>query len=76
VTRLIKELLVVRTTESGDKRIATVRLTRKGREAFHRMASVHEGWIDHMFAELSEAQIEQLSKLLSSMRHSIEKNPI
>jgi DNA-binding MarR family transcriptional regulator len=76
VTRLIKELLVVRTTESGDKRIATVRLTRKGREAFHRMASVHEGWIDHMFAELTEAQIEQLSKLLSSMRHSIEKNPI
>lgn len=76
VTRLIEELLVVRTMESDDKRFATVRLTRKGREAFNRMAGVHEGWIDQMLCELTEAQIEQLSKLLAVMRHSIEKNPI
>jgi DNA-binding MarR family transcriptional regulator len=76
VGRLIEESLVIRTTESEDKRVATVRLTRKGREAFHRMAHVHEAWVDHMFVDLTEAQIEQLMKLLSTMRHSIEKNAI
>ena len=76
VSRLIEDLLVIRTTESDDRRVATVRLTRKGREAFHRMARVHEEWIDHMFADLGEAQIEQLLKLLAAVRHSVEENAI
>jgi DNA-binding MarR family transcriptional regulator len=76
VNRLIEELLVVRTVESDDRRIATIRLTRKGREAFQRMARAHEQWIDKMFAELSDNQIEQLMRLLGSLRHSIEENPI
>ena len=76
VSRLIEDLLVIRTTESADKRVATVRLTRKGREAFQKMAHVHEEWVDRMFAELNEGQMEQLMKLLASMRHSIEANPI
>ncbi len=50
VNRLIEELLVVRTLESDDRRIATVRLTKKGREAFQRMARGHEQWVDKMFA--------------------------
>jgi DNA-binding MarR family transcriptional regulator len=76
VNRLIEELLVIRTTESVDRRVATVRLTRKGREAFQRMAHVHEKWVDKMFADLTEAQAEQLMKLLGTLRHSIEENPI
>jgi DNA-binding MarR family transcriptional regulator len=76
VNRLIEELMVVRTVESADRRIATVRLTRKGREAFQRMARAHEKWIDRMFAGLSSAQIDQLMKLLASLRHSIEENPV
>lgn len=74
VNRLIEELLVVRTTESDDRRIATVRLTRKGRETFQRMARKHEAWIDRMFAGLTDAQIEQLMKLLAAVRHSIDEN--
>lgn len=76
VNRLIDEMLVVRTSESSDKRVSTVRLTRKGREAFHKMARAHEEWIDRMFADLSDAQIDQLMKLLAGMRHSIQANPI
>lgn len=76
VNRMIEDLLVVRTTRSTDRRVATVRLTRKGREAFQRMAGVHEEWIDKMFADLSDAQIDQLTKLLGVMRHSIEDNLI
>ena len=74
VNRLIEELLVVRTLESDDRRIATVRLTRKGREAFQRMARGHEKWVDKMFAGLTEAQMEQLMKLLAQVRHSIDEN--
>lgn len=76
VGRLIEELLVVRTSESGDRRIATVRLTRKGRETFQRMARQHEAWVDRMFSGLTEVQMEQLMKLLASVRHSIEENPV
>jgi len=76
VNRLIEEMLVVRTAESQDRRIATVRLTRKGREAFQRMARKHEEWVDRMFAGLTDAQMEQLMKLLAAMRHSIDENPV
>ncbi|MET0534183.1 MAG: MarR family transcriptional regulator [Steroidobacter sp.] len=72
VNRLIEELLVVRTVESGDRRIATVRLTRKGRETFQRMARSHEKWVDKMFAGVSDAQMAQLMKLLAGVRHSID----
>lgn len=76
VNRLIEELQVVRTIESDDRRIATVRLTRKGREAFQRMARAHEKWVDKMFASVTDAQMEQLMKLLASVRHSIDENPV
>ncbi|HEX7114887.1 MAG TPA: MarR family transcriptional regulator [Steroidobacter sp.] len=76
VNRLIEDLLVVRTAESDDRRISTVRLTRKGREAFQRMARAHEQWIDRMFCGLTDNQISQLMKLLAAVRHSIEENPV
>jgi DNA-binding MarR family transcriptional regulator len=74
VNRLIEEMLVVRTSESDDRRIATVRLTKKGREAFQKMARGHEMWVDKMFAGVTEAQMEQLMKLLATVRHSIDEN--
>jgi DNA-binding MarR family transcriptional regulator len=76
VNRLIEELMVVRTLESDDRRIATVRLTRKGREAFQRMARGHEKWVDKMFAGMTDSQMEQLMKLLATVRHSVDENPV
>lgn len=76
VNRLIEEALVVRTMASNDRRVATVRLTRKGREAFQRMAKAHEKWVDKMFAGLSDAQMEQLMNLLAEVRHSVDDNPV
>jgi len=67
------ERLVVRTLESDDRRIATVRLTRKGRAAFQKMARGHERWVDQMFAGVTEVQMEQLMKLLAVVRHSIDE---
>ena len=74
VNRLIEELLVVRTLESDDRRIATVRLTRKGRATFQKMARGHEQWVDNMFAGVTEVQMEQLMKLLAVVRHSIDES--
>jgi DNA-binding MarR family transcriptional regulator len=76
VNRLIEERMVVRTVETVDRRVATVRLTRKGRDAFQRMAQAHENWLDTAFADLSDTQMEQLMKLLGALRHSVENNRI
>jgi DNA-binding MarR family transcriptional regulator len=53
-----------------------VRLTRKGREAFLRMAAANERWMDGMFADLSDAQIEELMRLLSQVRRSIDAHAV
>ena len=46
VTRLIEDGLVTRTVDQEDRRSATVRLTRKGRDAVLKMAAAHErGWM-------------------------------
>lgn len=76
VARLIEDGLVTRTVDQEDRRSATVRLTRKGREAFSAMAAAHERWVDEMFADLSGAQCEELMRLLTNLRHSIESHPV
>ena len=60
----------------ADRRSATVRVTRKGREAFLKMAAANERWMDDMFADLSAAQIEQLMRLLSQVRRSIDAHAV
>src|SRR5208282_2552834 len=72
VTRLIEDGLVTRTVDQEDRRSATVRLTRKGRESFLAMAAAHERWVDEMFADLSVHQCNELMRLLTHLRHSIE----
>lgn len=76
VTRLIDDGLVSRTVDAVDRRSATARLTRKGRDAFARMAAVHERWINTMFTDLTEAQLAELMELLGLLRRSVESHPI
>jgi DNA-binding MarR family transcriptional regulator len=76
VTRLIEDGLLSRTVDAADRRSASVRLTRKGRDSFLKTASVHEQWIDEMFADLTDSQVADLMKLLTMLRRSIEKHPI
>jgi hypothetical protein len=40
------------------------------------MARKHEEWVDRMFAGLTDAQMEQLMKLLAAVRHSIDEHPV
>jgi DNA-binding MarR family transcriptional regulator len=76
VTRLIEDGLVTRTVDEEDRRSATVRLTRKGRDAFLKMAAAHEQWMDEMFADLSDNQTDDLMRLLVHLRRSLEAHPI
>lgn len=76
VARLIEDGLVSRTVDRSDRRSATIRLTRKGRESFARMALAHERWVERFCAGLSDQQVEELMRLLAALRHSIETNPI
>jgi DNA-binding MarR family transcriptional regulator len=76
VNRLLEDGCLARTTEKKDRRVATVRLTSKGRKVFLRMARVHEQWIDHMFEGLSDQRIDELMSMLGEMRASIEANDI
>jgi DNA-binding MarR family transcriptional regulator len=62
--------------DQQDRRSATVRLTRKGRDAFLTIAAAHERWVDAMFADLSGSQCEELMRLLTHLRHSIEAHPL
>jgi DNA-binding MarR family transcriptional regulator len=76
VSRLIADGLVTRTVDREDRRAATVRLTRKGREAFLRMAAANEGWMDAMFGDLSDREMEELMRLLGHVRRSIDAHPV
>ena len=76
VSRLIQDGLVTRTIVAEDRRAATVRLTRRGRESFSRMAAANERWMDSMFADLSDHQIEELLRLLGHARRSIDAHPV
>lgn len=76
VARLIEDGLVTRTVDQEDRRSATVRLTRKGRESFSVMATAHERWVDGMFADLSGTQCDELMRLLTHLRNSIEAHPV
>lgn len=74
VTRLIEDRYVARVANAEDRRVSTVRLTARGREAFAKMAADHEKWVDRMFADLSDAQIAELTTLLGRLRRSVEDN--
>ena len=76
VTRLIEDGLVTRTVDQEDRRSATVRLTRKGRDIFLKMAAAHEQWMDDMFADLSDSQTDDLMRSLTQLRRSIEAHPV
>jgi DNA-binding MarR family transcriptional regulator len=76
VARLIEDGLVTRTVDQQDRRSATVRLTRKGRDMFLKIAAAHEQWIETMFADLSDNQTADLLRLLTRLRRSIESHPL
>jgi DNA-binding MarR family transcriptional regulator len=74
ITGLVDKLatagLVSRQGDPRDRRSVIVRLTRKGRESFLRMARRHEEWVVSILGDLStEAQSELLQNLTLLQRN-------
>lgn len=65
---LVKDGMVQRDAEPGDRRSCRVALTPKGRKAFEEIASEHEGWVVELFGGLAEADRHQLHDLLGRLR--------
>ena len=79
VTGLTDELektgLVQRDAEPGDRRSVRVALTPKGRKAFERMASAHEGWVIELFGGIADADRHQLYERLGRLRLQLSSAP-
>ena len=76
VTRLIDDGLIERLADGGDRRVIRVKLTAPGQTRFDEMARGHEGWVDHLMADLGESEINALLDGLDAVRRSIERNRI
>jgi DNA-binding MarR family transcriptional regulator len=65
---LVRDQLVLREQDPGDRRSSLVRLTSKGRQAFDTMAKEHEGWILELLGSLDPATVQQLHQQLGKLR--------
>ena len=67
VDRLETDGLVRRTASETDRRTVYVALTAEGLRQFERLAADHEREVNTMFADLSDADVEQVTALLKRM---------
>ncbi len=72
VDRLVSEGLVTRARRNGDRRTSMVRLTDAGNDAFFKIASAHQGWIDELLGNVSEDDTRRLATMLKSFRSNWE----
>jgi DNA-binding MarR family transcriptional regulator len=69
---LVREGLISRLPEPGDRRSLRIRLTAAGKEAFDAMTPTHERWIDQLVAGLTRAEMAQLLDLLGKLKRSVQ----
>jgi DNA-binding MarR family transcriptional regulator len=67
---LVREGLVSRVPEPGDRRSSRIKLTTAGKRAFDAMTPTHEQWIDEMMTGLSRAEMAHLLELLGKLKLS------
>ena len=70
VSRLQEDGMVLRTASKDDRRTYRVRLTRKGQQAFHEMATAHESFVDGMLSGLNDKDLGKLTTLLERLQKS------
>jgi DNA-binding MarR family transcriptional regulator len=56
----------------ADRRVQRVRLTAAGKGRFALMAAAHERWIETLFAELTETEADDLTRLLERAKRSLQ----
>ena len=65
---LVKDGFVSREDDPDDRRSYRVALTAKGRKAFEKIASVHEGWVVELLGGIADVDRQQLHELLGRLR--------
>ncbi|MCX8997132.1 MarR family transcriptional regulator [Rhizobiaceae bacterium BDR2-2] len=74
VERLEADGLVRRETPGADRRVTVARLTDTGREAFARMALVHENWLCDMMKDIDSAMIRTLFAEMETLKKSVRNH--
>jgi DNA-binding MarR family transcriptional regulator len=72
VDKLVEAGLVTRREDPNDRRSMIVRLTRKGRDNFLRMARRHEEWVVSILGELSVAAQSELMQNLTLLQRNLD----
>ncbi len=72
--QLAKEGLVAREPDPDDRRAWRLSLTPAGRQAFARMAALHEGWVIDLMRGLAEPERAQLHALLGRLKSTVSAN--
>lgn len=62
---------LIETVAGADRRVQRVRLTPLGQSRFSVMASAHERWIEALFADLTENEADDLTRLLERTKRSL-----
>jgi DNA-binding MarR family transcriptional regulator len=68
---LVREGLISRVPEPGDRRSLRIRLTPAGKRSFDAMTPTQEQWIDQMMAGLARAEMAHLLDLLGKLKQSV-----
>lgn len=66
--QLEKEGLVERVKVASDRRSSLIKLTRKGKRSFRKMAQAHEQWVQSIFSGLSEKSRNTLFDALGELK--------
>jgi DNA-binding MarR family transcriptional regulator len=72
VDKLVQGDMVTRQEDPKDRRSTIVRLTRKGRDSFLRMARRHEEWVVSILGELSAAAQSELLQNLTLLQRNLD----
>ena len=72
VDKLMAGGMVMRQDDPHDRRSVIVRLTRKGRESFLRMARRHEEWVVSILGDLSAPAQSELLQNLTLLQHNLD----
>jgi DNA-binding MarR family transcriptional regulator len=74
VTGLVQRLKadgLIEAMAGTDRRVQRVRLTTEGDARFAAMAQAHERWIEALFADLTAAEADDLTRLLERAKRSL-----
>lgn len=67
----LKDDGLIESLPTSDRRVQRIRLTAEGRSRFAAMAAAHERWIEAVFADLSDAEADELTRLLERAKRSL-----